>query len=85
MCCVRSAYYYLVLPLDFKKSYIVFVGENLLLEIYTLGTQVVATNPQTADPTLLRKIMSTTVKWGLIPGKSGKEDEARTTPTCSPQ
>ncbi|KAF6228251.1 hypothetical protein HO133_007981 [Letharia lupina] len=56
---------------------------NLAIKAYAVHPGVIETNLQAADPTILGKIVKFSVKWGLVPGKLGREDGARTTLACA--
>jgi len=57
--------------------------QNLAIRAYVLHPGVVETNLQAADPTLLGRSIKFAVRWGLVPGKLGREDGARTTLACA--
>lgn len=60
-----------------------FTDQDLPTEAYVLHSGVVETNLQAVDPTLLGRTIEFAVKWGLVPGKLGREDGARTTLACA--
>ncbi|KAI4149614.1 MAG: hypothetical protein L6R39_002455 [Caloplaca ligustica] len=60
-----------------------FTRDALAIKTYALHPGFVETNLQALDPTLLGKVVKFSVKWGLIPGKLGREDGAKTTLACA--
>ena len=60
-----------------------FTSQNLDIKAYVLNPGVIETNLQATDPTLLGRTIKFVVKWGLVPGKLGREDGARTTLACA--
>ncbi len=60
-----------------------FTRDGLNIKKYCVHPGFVETNLQALDLTLLGKIVKFSVKWGLVPGKVSREDEAKTTLACA--